>query len=357
MKSIAIIVFALFSSVLVSQVTDLITSGLIDPFDVVVEGNTAYIVEFNGNTISSLALDNPDASLQDVVSNITLPTTLLFDDDDVYIAQVTGIITRRDASDLVSNQTTITTGLTTPVSLIRFENFLYFSEFQGNRIGRIDLENGNTVETVIPGLSFPEQMVLIEDQVYVNISGTGSIGRFTITDPNPQIEIVANGFNTPAGIVAIGEDIFITEFVTNGEIFNIDVSESSATTTSLVGGLNNPFGIATFENSLIFVQNGNNRLSRYDGDLLSINETRLTRNDILIYPNPTRGNVTITSKNDIATINTITLYDAAGQEVRQINLEASPVSEIALGVNLKAGFYIAAIQTTAGTTFRKIVVE
>ena len=340
MKKLIVALAIISSFYATAQLTDVVTSGLVAPFDVVIEGNDAFIVEFQGNTISRIDITDANPTLENVVTGIASPTTLLFDNDDVYIAQVNGLITRREASDLTSNQTTIASGLTTPVSLVRSGDFLYFSEFQGARIGRINLANNNTVETVIAGLNFPEQMALIDDQLYITISGSGSIGRININDANPQLEIITTGLNTPAGIVASGDTIFVTEFVTNGSIFNINTADANPVATELVNGLDNPFGIALGDDALFVVQNGSNRLSRYDGDLLNITDINQI-NDLSIYPNPSTGSFQISGLENI-TVASATIYDITGKKVQSI----TPQSILENNINvagLTRGTYILTI--------------
>jgi len=340
-----------------AQLTDIVTSGLTDPFDVVIEGNEAYIVEFAGNTISRIDITDANPVLENVVTNIANPTTLLFDNTDVYIAQVNGLITRRDASDLISNQTTIASGLITPVSLVRNGDFLYFSEFQGGRIGRINLANGNTVETVISGLNFPEQIALIDDQLYIAISGAGTVARININDTNPQLETIATGFNTPAGLVAEDNALFVTEFTGGGGVFNINTTEATPTVTELVSGLSSPFGISFAGDALYFVQNGNNRLSRYEGDLLSISDPFINSSGFTIYPNPNNGAFRLSDIGNTPILQ-IEVYDLLGKMVSQIDSDTLPLTENTLiQLNLKSGIYVTSLITEQGTIRRKIFIR
>lgn len=340
-----------------AQLTDIVTSGLTDPFDVVIEGNEAYIVEFAGSTISRIDITDPNPVLENVVTNIANPTTLLFDNDDVYIAQVNGLITRRDASDLTSNQTTIASGLVTPVSLVRDGDFLYFSEFQGSRIGRIDLANGNTVETVIAGLNFPEQIALIGNQLYITISGSGIVSRINIDEANPQLETVATGLVTPAGLVAVGNSLFVTEFTQGGGVFNIDTAAANPTATELVSGLSSPFGISFADDALYFVQNGNNRLSRYEGDLLSITDNEIITSGFNVYPNPNTGSFRFAAIGSTPVLRT-EVYDLVGKMVAQIDHDILPLTQNTLiQLNLKSGTYIAALITEEGTIRRKFSIR
>jgi len=357
MKKILLFFAAITALNVSAQLTDIVTSGLTDPFDVVIEGNDAYIVEFTGNTISRVDITDSNTVLENVITNIANPTTLLFDNDDVYIAQVNGLITRRDASDLISNQTTIASGLTTPVSLVRNGDFLYFSEFQGGRIGRINLANGNTVETVISGLNFPEQIALIGNQLYITISATGVVSRINIDDVNPQLETVVTGLNTPAGLVAEGDTLFVTEFTGGGGVFNIDTAAATPTATELVSGLSSPFGISFANNALYFVQNGNNRLSRYEGDLLSISDPFIDSLGFTVYPNPNNGTFRFTDIGNTSVLQ-VEIYDLLGKMVTQIDGDTLPLTENTLiHLNLKSGIYVTALITEQGIVRRKVFIR
>ena len=89
-------------------------------------------------------------------------------------------------------------------------------------------------------IPFPEQIALVGNQLYITISASGMIGRINIEDANPQLEVVVNGLNTPAGIVAEGDVIFVTEFTPNGGVFNINTIDANPVATELVGGLSSP---------------------------------------------------------------------------------------------------------------------
>ena len=80
--------------------------------------------------------------------------------------------------------------------------------------------------------------------------------------------------------------------------------------------------------------------------------TEINIENIAIYPNPTKGVVTIKSPN--ATINSITIFDLNGRKV----LEAQQVSNNEYRLNLselKTSIYYATIKTESGTVTKKII--
>lgn len=335
----------------ISQVSSVVT-GLSDPFDVVIQGTDAYVAEFTGNTIVRVDLTATNPTAEDVVTGINGPTSLLFDGDDVYISQVGGLITRRDASDLTSNQVTIASGLVTPVSMVRIDNDLYFSEFQGGRIGRVDLTTG-TISTVINGLNFPEQIVRIGDELFIAHAGANRVSKFDVTDTTPTLEDVVTGLNNPAGIHAEGSVLLVTEFVDNGSIFRIDTSQTSPTAVEIVSGQNNPFGVSFFNDDLYFIQNGSGILSRFQGNVLSLTDEIVT-NAITVFPNPNQGQFSIEGLQG-KVVNNIAIIDVTGRIVKQYTSK-----DITLNIfdsTLSSGTYFLAIDTAEGRLIERIIVQ
>ncbi|WP_299675225.1 T9SS type A sorting domain-containing protein [uncultured Dokdonia sp.] len=335
----------------ISQVSPVVT-GLADPFDVVIQGSDAYVAEFSGNAIVRVDLTATNPTAEDVVTGINGPTSLLFDGDDVYISQVGGVITRRDASDLTSNQVTIASGLVTPVSMVRIDNDLYFSEFQGGRIGRIDLTTG-AISTVINGLNFPEQIVLIGDELFIAHAGANRVSKFNVTDTTPTLEDVVIGLNNPAGIHAEGTILLVTEFVTNGSIFRIDTSETSPTAIELVSNQDNPFGVSFFNDDLYFVQNGAGILSRFEGNVLSVSDQTL-ENIITVFPNPSQGQFSIRGLQG-KTFNDITIIDVTGRIVKQYTPQDS-VQNV-FDYTLSSGTYFLAVTTVEGRFTERLIIQ
>ena len=350
-KSTILFLIFCFPYITIAQLSDVVT-GLSDPFDVVIQGSDAYIAEFSGNTIVRVDLTATNPTAEDIVTGISGPTSLLFDGDDVYISQVNGIITRRDASDLISNQTTIATGLVTPVSMVRIDDDLYFSEFQGGRIGKINLTSG-AVSTVIGGLNAPEQIVLIGDELFIAQAGANRVSKFNVTDTTPTLEDVVTGLNNPAGIHAVGTILLVTEFTNNGGVFSIDTATTTPTAIAVVEGLDNPFGVSFFNNDVYFVQNVPGILSRFQGSILTV-EDRSLLNDITVFPNPSQGQFFIRGLEG-QTINQVQIFDVAGRIVKQLDSQDSSLENF--DFQLANGSYLLAINTDLGSVTKQIIVQ
>lgn len=335
----------------IAQVSNVVT-GLSGPFDVVIEGSDAYVAEFTGNTILRVDLTATNPTAEEVITGINGPTSLLFDGDDVYISQVGGTITRRDASDLVSNQETIATGLVTPVSMIRIDNDLYFSEFQGGRIGRIDLTTG-AVSTVINGLNFPEQIVLIGDEIFIAHAGANRVSKFNVTDASPTLEDVVTGLNNPAGIHAVGSIVLVTEFANNGSVFRVDTSETTPTAVEIVNGQNNPFGVSFYDNDLYFIQNGAGTLSRFQGNVLSVEDASIL-NNITVFPNPSQGQFSIAGLQG-EVIHEATLLDFTGRVIKRFNNQDTSLNTF--DFTAASGTYFVSIQTDSGSITKQIIIQ
>ncbi|MFT5890525.1 MAG: hypothetical protein ACI9Y7_000617 [Dokdonia sp.] len=352
MKKTTFLLFFIYIPFLsISQVSNVVT-GLSDPFDIVIQGSDAYVAEFSGNAIVRVDLTATNPTAEDVVTGINGPTSLLFDGDDVYISQVGGVITRRDASDLTSNQITIASGLVTPVSMVRINDDLYFSEFQGGRIGRIDLTSG-AISTVIDGLNFPEQIALIGDELFIAHAGANRVSKFNVTDTSPTLENVVTGLNNPAGIHAVGSILLVTEFVNNGSVFRIDTAAATPTAIEIVSNQDNPFGLSFYNNDLYFVQNGAGILSRFQGSVLAIEEASLL-NDITVFPNPSAGQFSIAGLDGQA-IKQIQIIDIAGRIIKQFDTQEISLNTIDL--QLASGSYFMAINTEEGSVTKQIIIQ
>ena len=87
--------------------------------------------------------------------------------------------------------------------------------------------------------------------------------------------------------------------------------------------------------------------------VLSVNEYKSANVDAIIYPNPSQGNVTISSSSPI---NTVKVYNLLGQEITSIPNVAS--SECNLNTaSFKSGFYLVQIETKDGVITRKLNVK
>lgn len=86
---------------------------------------------------------------------------------------------------------------------------------------------------------------------------------------------------------------------------------------------------------------------------LSVDDQYLNANDILSYPNPAKDVFTINAKNK--TINTVTLFDILGNQVRVLYPNST---EVTMDVSsISKGMYIAKIVTPSGTGSVKVIVQ
>lgn len=86
----------------------------------------------------------------------------------------------------------------------------------------------------------------------------------------------------------------------------------------------------------------------YLNPALGVNENALASNNISVYPNPTKGLVSVDSA---SAVKSITVYDTTGKQV-----SASKTNSVDLS-NQAKGVYLVQVQTENGSTSKKIVVE
>ncbi|WP_306354013.1 T9SS type A sorting domain-containing protein [Flavobacterium sp. '19STA2R22 D10 B1'] len=89
-----------------------------------------------------------------------------------------------------------------------------------------------------------------------------------------------------------------------------------------------------------------------DAIALELEEVSDIKNTFTMYPNPTRDVFTI--KSTLSTINKIELIDINGRIVKKVN--ANQVSQTQVNIsNLIMGLYFVRVETTKGTSIKKII--
>jgi hypothetical protein len=89
-------------------------------------------------------------------------------------------------------------------------------------------------------------------------------------------------------------------------------------------------------------------LYQYGNNPTAISENTLSKNNVVIYPNPTKDNVTI---NSIGLLNKISIYSINGLLIKTIN-EPTNTFDIS---DLSVGMYIIEVQTNKGISQTKVI--
>jgi len=230
-------------------------------------------------------------------------------------------------------------------------NDLYISEYYGDKISKIDITA--TLPTiavdVIAGIDGADGMVFNGNDLYVAAYWENKIYKIDITDITPTaVEVVVSGIDRPDGIILNGNDLYIAEGG-NSKISKIDTTASTPTTAiDFVTGLSGPSGILLNGDDLYVTEFFSDRVSKVDITTLFIPESLGIQN-VNIFPNPTKGEVTI-SLNSPASYS---LVNMLGQEIQKGTFI---FGDNTLDVSqLSKGLYFLNIKSSQGTATKKII--
>ncbi|NQY08397.1 MAG: T9SS type A sorting domain-containing protein, partial [Flavobacteriales bacterium] len=132
-----------------------------------------------------------------------------------------------------------------------------------------------------------------------------------ITDASPTATDVLTGLNLPAGLLFIGNDLYIAEYGAN-KILKIDVTDASPIATDVVTtGIAGPFGMEVNGNDLYIAEFGGNKISKYSGIVTSINDETVNQG-LTLFPNPSTDFLRIPG---LSTEEMFKIYDITGKQV------------------------------------------
>jgi len=196
-------------------------------------------------------------------------------------------------------------------------------------------------------VTFPEPGTVQSISIYHN-GGTGNVLLGIYTDasgaPGTRLGVTASTvINPTAGwqtiplisgySAASGQKVWLAwVFQTNPGIRYITGTPARAESPGLwAGGMPDPFGTASFANYrysiyCTYITGGGDEIKDPDETKsvnmpTDINSILMDRENVLIYPNPTEGEITITWKNRYSHRLDITIYNIVGQAVKEIQTD------------------------------------
>ncbi|MEM6770559.1 MAG: hypothetical protein AAF597_08260 [Bacteroidota bacterium] len=250
-------------SPLVAQLETIVT-GLDVPNDVSVYNDALYITQLFGDELSRFDPDDPAATLETVLDiDGAFATHVL--GNDIYLGTGVGLdagIYRLSLLD--ANPTPILLAdISSASGLVIKDSILYVTSDVELSVSSLDLRvEGAALETVASNLGGPSGIVAIGTDLYVTEFSLGQVAKIDLTDNS--VTDYLTGLDRPNGITAKDGLLYIAE---NNRVFSVDPSEPEPSQTLVVDGLDQSRGIAFRGAELYIVQAigviGTGRVSRF----------------------------------------------------------------------------------------------
>lgn len=200
---------------------------------------------------------------------------------------------------IVSAQTLVLDNLQNPGGIQIINNYLYYTEKLGpgqGKVSRIDITQSNpTIEVVYQGFNAPVHTAVRNSELYV-LELSGGLYKLDLTQTNPTPEFMldtATGSNRGVDLLIIDNFIYIPLY-DDGKIVKVNLDDSFPTTSQdVITNLNYPHSLANNGNTIYFTvraAGGYMKLVSVDLDDTNLTQT-IIENDlgtalgILFYDN------------------------------------------------------------------------
>jgi len=342
---ILIIYFPFFTKVNSQNVEQLINA----PFDndqfgsTAINGDFMYIAGEYLGKIYKIDLTDPASGLITVIENLSAPSDLVFNNDDLYIAEFGGHkISMINVADALPTLTTITTTnqFQGPIGLAIKGDHLYYS-LNYDSIYKIDI-NDNTAspQLVIDGLNPIFDIEFINNELFcargLKISKI-DISSTTIT----YSDIIDNIYDVEKLTSNEGFLYYNSDF---DKISKIDITANNPNPTTVLTNLNIPYGLTFNNNCLYFTENVKVFKSC---EVLSLENFSSEFSNIYIYPNPTRHSITI---KNIKKKEYYSIYNVLGLHIKSGIINDNTEINVA---NLVSGVYFLKFKNGSNLKFIK----
>jgi hypothetical protein len=278
----------LLSSLTIFGQIETLLDDVTGPSTLLVQGDTLYFSEYNGGKVSMLDLSDPDAISTTEVDDLGTPYGLAIYDHYLFVSDSqTGKLYRIDLVDENASYEEFASGLQFPTGLAIYQDQLIVADNSNFRIIKYDLTDPNTeYEVYISGLTSPTGIYVYEDDLYVADWYDNRILKYSLLNTIPDLVAVKSNLINPNHLTVWNNELYYSEF-TGGTVSKIDLDLESDPEV-IVTDINNPTGVAFYDNQLIFSVFGDNMIATYQ-NMINQTETTLSTSDITFYPNPTTG--------------------------------------------------------------------
>jgi len=329
MKKTLLSLFLCLSAIIaIAQVTDFIT-GINGPSGLFIDGDDLYVSEYNIGQVSKINLNENPPSKTSVMTNRSSPFGLVVIGNYLYVAEQTANrISYADISIPIIVPTSIFMG-SSPSGLAVGDSILYSAA--GNSIYKINTTGSNpTPEPVLlGGLANPTGLAVIGNELFIANYTSKTIDKIDLTAATPElVNVVAAGINNPNHLFAYGDELYFSQFTSDGKISKVNVTEANPIVIDVANGFN-PTGIAIKDDILYFSQYGGNKISKLE--LVVGIEQPDTEGQLLVYPNPASDYLIF---DDLVSTIDATIIDVSGKVVKTLKTDGL----IDVG-NLPSGIY------------------
>ncbi|AWH72691.1 hypothetical protein DCS32_00440 [Dokdonia sp. Dokd-P16] len=256
-------IFSFTTIDLFSQTTDVVT-GLSNPAGLVFDGNDLYVAEVGANKVSKINVQatNPDAT--DVLTGL-FTFRLAISGNELYISQPqANLISKTDITATTPTVTPVVSGTNGASGLAFDVNDLYVTAPDANEINKLDISIANpTLEnvTILDCCVRPDELLLNGNDLYIALRTANKIIKLDISTTPPTSIDVATGLSNPAGLALDGNTLYIAEYNGN-KISKIDITSTTTTVTDVITGLSGPRGLALNGNQLFIAEYNGNKISK-----------------------------------------------------------------------------------------------
>ncbi len=382
MKNIVVIILAICSlSIHSQQVTDLLFNKNFKYTQQasITKNGRLFISNVDDDVVYEYDLSNPDSNIKErrIELNQKRPVNLEFDDNSVYLNSANynyekGYITKRDASDLTSNEVAIMEydffiAGKKGAKIETNKDFLYV--LTNNEIKRFHKDNLNTPEVILTANSdqFFTTFTFFENEMYYGVYNklnlTSTVYSLDVSNPLILEKRIAtfNRNDQVMYLVVTAHNIYFGNESSESfyAIYEKDRLKPNTPVTKLTSGKTFIGALFVYNNLLHFIISGGNiqdihKLSRIESTLSTPGKA-ITDSAFKITPNPNNGTFTLNGLDRNETIKQVTVFDLAGREVYKSQANLALTTNLAL--NLSSGTYVLALETTNGVYRQKMVIK
>ncbi|AXG72442.1 hypothetical protein KORDIASMS9_04716 [Kordia sp. SMS9] len=315
-----------------AQVTEIATTGLLNPVGVAKNGNTLFISSVGNMSIRQKDLSNTSTTDTTVfLPNFDFGVFLTFQGNDLYIPMLANNkVVKIDVTNPTAVLTDVVTNVPTPMGLAFRNNELYISLRQDAKIVKVDLTQSNPtavdVVTGIPG-TFVNGIAFRGDELFITHGNT--ISKINVTDANPVLTEVLIANSNPVDVAFDGNFLYFS-LPSDTAVARADVTQAMPVIDTFLTLPNGPWGLLIDGSDLYIAEQTGSRVVLFDLTTLSVAEASARR--FTYYPNPTKDVLHISG---LTNSTSYVLSDQQGKEIMEGTLNSTDkldVSSVANGI-------------------------
>ena len=329
---IAVLIFSIIT--INAQVTEVL--NVTGPWGITIKDNILYVGSNTESIVYKKDLIDTSVDPETYVQGINGSSALTTIGDTLYIGERNG---NRVSTYLLTepggNASSCQGFEFPPVGLGSNDGVLYIAEREGNKITTVDMNLGcgSGFSTVVNEIDQAYGLTINGDILYGSDANGGLVFSYDLSDPNAEKETILDGLNTPAGLYAIDNTLYIAEFGGNrvAKISNIGPDQ----VVEYIQTGDGPLGLAADSIGNIYISEfSENRVSVFS--TISNTDDFLDPQALSIYPNPSNDYITIDADVNTAinyrilTVDGAMVSDGTYVNGKQINIAELPIGTYTL---------------------------